>query len=260
MNTFAKHGRAPSAFAGRRPFLRIGMSLSMLAAVACGTTTPRPDTDATAWVANAEPAGTVGNTPEPVSAPTVTDPGAARLAPPSRIRDGAWGLDAFASRDPLDPLAPPAFMRATPHEPWDFTLSGTGSNDKDFDVGSGTVVGSIGYYFNDWFELSGRQNVSVVAASSTDWDFISRGAVDFHLGDGPVRPFVGFNLGVAYGDRTDEGMLAGPEAGIKFYVKRDVYILAMGEYLAIFDHFDEIDDAFRHFGFFAYTVGVGFRL
>ena len=59
---------------------------------------------------------------------------------------------------------------------------------------------------------------------------------------GPLRPFVGVNVGGVYGDRVSDTFAAGLEAGAKFYVQPRTFVYAMVEYGWFFEDSDDVDD------------------
>lgn len=143
---------------------------------------------------------------------------------------------------------------------WELTLGGSGSNDKNFDVGSGSIDGSIGYFLTDGLELSLRQGVIFAdAGDGADfWNGTSRGALDYHFNLDRVRPFIGANFGGFYGDTITDTWAAGLEAGLKFYVKHQTFIFAMGEYQWLFKDSESADNNFED-GRFLYSMGIGFN-
>lgn len=155
---------------------------------------------------------------------------------------------------PEDALGNPAYRVGD----WEFSLFGTGANDEDFEVGTAGGGATLGYYLGDVVQLSLRQNVSFADFGDSVWNGSTRLAIDFHIPLGPVRPFVGGNVGIVYGDTIDETGAAAPEAGVKVYVKEDVFLFAIGEYQFFFDDTDNIDDGFED-GNFVYSLGVGFN-
>lgn len=145
--------------------------------------------------------------------------------------------------------------------PWEFTLNGAGASDEKFRAGGVQVAGSFGYYFSEMLELSVRQNVSYADAgvgSPELWDGASRVALDFHFPIDRFVPYVGVNGGYIYGDSVHDTLVAGPEAGVKFYVKPDTFLQFGVEYGFTFESSDRIDDAFDNGSFF-YELGFGVR-
>ena len=140
---------------------------------------------------------------------------------------------------------------------WEFILGGSGSSDQDFDSNAVAVDATVGYYFTDIFEAGLRQNVTV-AGNEDDQSFNGSSTVfaDLVFDAGKLRPFVGVSLGYLYGDDTENTFIAGPEAGLKYYVKSDAFVYGRVNYDFLFDSGDEIDDRFDD-GRFVYTIGIG---
>lgn len=136
---------------------------------------------------------------------------------------------------------------------WELTLSGAGSNDQDFRTGSASINGSVGYFLSKELELSVRQGV-VWGDGGSAWTGDSRFAVDYHiaLNDRWV-PFIGANIGYQYGDSIDDSWIAGPEAGVKFFLNSTTFVQVLASYE--FDLNNGIDD-----GAFFYGLGIGVRL
>ncbi|MFP4184277.1 MAG: hypothetical protein ACLFRW_06815 [Halorhodospira sp.] len=64
---------------------------------------------------------------------------------------------------------------------------------------------------------------------------------------------------MVYGDGVEESGFAGVELGGKYYVREKTYLLGRAEYQWLFDDSDDVDDAFKDDGAWAYTVGVGYN-
>jgi hypothetical protein len=147
-------------------------------------------------------------------------------------------------------------------QPWEFTIGGAGSSDEDFDAGSAAATASIGYFLNEWFELAVRQTGSFADSESTRSvaNGSTRLAADFHLPLDMVYPYVGGSIGYVYGDSIEEGFAAGPEAGVKFFLKssKDVFLNASAEWLFFFDENDSLNSAFDD-GVVSYGLGLGMR-
>lgn len=145
--------------------------------------------------------------------------------------------------------------RAGDHE---ITLSGTGSNDKNFDNGSFGLSGSWGQYLTDTWSWSVRQNVSY--SSVADDDSINgstRLGIDYNFMPGNrLRPFVGANIGALYGDNVNDTGIAGPELGLKYYIKPQTFVYLQTEYQFQFEDADQIDNQFDD-GSWAHTIGFG---
>jgi hypothetical protein len=141
----------------------------------------------------------------------------------------------------------------------EFTLSGTGASDRGLDNGSFGVTGSYGWFLSRDLEIGVRQSInwSSVENGRDQLNGATRGALDYHFNvTDRFRPFIGANLGVIYGRNVNETGVAGPEAGVKYYLNSSTFILGMMEYQYLFDDGDEIDNNFDN-GAFAYTLGLG---
>jgi hypothetical protein len=155
------------------------------------------------------------------------------------------------------PIADAAFgPQQGSHE---FTLSGTGSNDNDFDRGTFGVTGSYGYFMSRNLELSARQSINWTAVNNAD-DQINastRGAVDYHFDIAPRwRPYVGANIGAIYGEGVNDTGTIGPEVGLKYYLNPTTFVMFQTEYQWLFEGSDDVDDNFDD-GRFVYTLGMG---
>ena len=145
----------------------------------------------------------------------------------------------------------------------EFSLSGTGSSDKDLDNSSIGLSADLGWYISDRTAWGFRQSASYVdvegeGVSDDFWNGSTRVYLDYHFGNGPARPFVGASLGGVYGDGVSDSGFAGAELGIKYYVLESTYILGRAEYQFFFESGDEAEDNFDD-GAWAYTVGIGYN-
>ncbi|MFA7386339.1 MAG: hypothetical protein WCZ87_01620 [Thiohalobacteraceae bacterium] len=139
----------------------------------------------------------------------------------------------------------------------EFTLAGSGTNDKDFDHGSWGLSASYGQYMTENLQWVLRQSVNYAdTADHDDWVLATRAGLDYHFDLGNWRPFIGANIGYIYGDGVDNTGIAGPELGVKYYVKPETFLYLQTEYQFFFESADDINDNFDD-GAFAHTVGVG---
>jgi len=137
---------------------------------------------------------------------------------------------------------------------WEVALSGAGSNDSKFDSGGFGIAGSIGHYLTDDLLVSFRQNFTFgKTEGDSNWSGSSRVAVDYHFDFGRLRPFVGVNAGLIYGDLVTDQFILSPEAGLKYYVLDHTFIFGMVEYQWL------TRDSFSDDGQFVYSVGIGFN-
>lgn len=140
------------------------------------------------------------------------------------------------------------------------TLSGSGSSDNDFDSNSFALAGELGWFATDAFEWGVRQTVNLIARddAADDWSGGTRIFGDWHFGgSNAFQPFVGVSVGGFYGEHVKDTFAAGPELGMKYYVKDDTFIELQAEYQFLFEDADEVDDRFDD-GAFLYSLGIGF--
>ncbi len=146
----------------------------------------------------------------------------------------------------------------------EFSISGTGSSDRDFNSGTFGVTGDLGWYLRDHIVAGFRQSInyaSIEGESIDDdfWNGSTRGYLNYQFLENRARPFVGASLGGIYGDGVEDSGFAGLETGLKYYVQTKTYFLARVEYQFFFDDSDDVEDAFRDDGAWAYTVGLGYN-
>ncbi len=146
----------------------------------------------------------------------------------------------------------------------EFSISGTGSSDQDFDSGSFGFTGDLGWYLEDHVVAGVRQSVNYASIEGADldddfWNGTTRGYLNYQFLEDRARPFVGASLGGIYGDGVEDSGFAGLETGLKYYVRDKTYFLARVEYQFFFDSTDDVDDAFQDDGAWAYTVGLGYN-
>lgn len=142
-----------------------------------------------------------------------------------------------------------------------FTLSGTGSSDNSFDSNTFGASAELGWFLSDSLEAGARQSVNVLAQDHGDdsWSGATRGFADWHFGgSNPFQPFLGVSAGGIYGDNVKETFSAGPEVGMKYYVKDKTFIELQAEYQFLFESANDIDNQFDDGAFF-YTLGIGYN-
>ncbi|MFE8071960.1 hypothetical protein QQM79_12960 [Marinobacteraceae bacterium S3BR75-40.1] len=157
-------------------------------------------------------------------------------------------------------LATPFMVQAEPQKgDGVFTLSGAGSSDKDFDAGAFGLSFDYGKYFTDNATVGLRQSVNFAdSGDDSSWNGATRVFSDYHFDLDTWQPFVGANIGGVYGDEVDDTFFAGPEAGLKYYVKPETFVFVQGEYQFFFDSADEAENTFDD-GSFVYSAGIGFN-
>lgn len=136
---------------------------------------------------------------------------------------------------------------------WEFTLSGTGSADHNFNDGTFGVNASIGYYVFEVLQINVRQDIDI-AGSSTSGS--TRIGVDYVFDFDRFRPFVGANIGGVYGNDNsgvDDDFIASLEGGLKYYVKPKTFVFGQLEYQWL------TEESFTDDGRFVYSLGIGFN-
>jgi hypothetical protein len=145
----------------------------------------------------------------------------------------------------------------------ELTLSGNANGGNDFDGIAGGITGSIGWFATDQLEVGLRQSIAYTDINTPpnaggQLSGSTRVFADFHFDMGQWQPFVGVNLGYAYGDGVADTWEAAPEGGVKYFVNSTTFIYGMVEYQFFFDDADEVDNAFDD-GQFVYSLGIGVK-
>lgn len=143
---------------------------------------------------------------------------------------------------------------------FELTLGGTGSNGPDFDGVNFSANGSLGYFATDALEVGVRQFATFTDVGTDGGQLGGSTAVfvDYHFEVGEnFFPYVGANIGYAYGDAVSDTFFAAPEGGVKFFVNDTTFVFGAVEYQFFFDEAEEADDTFSD-GQFLYTLGIGF--
>jgi hypothetical protein len=154
--------------------------------------------------------------------------------------------------------APAVSMAQFKQGDWELTLSGNGANGPDFDAVSFAVNGSVGYFFTDQFEAGLRQTIGFSDQGPSTLNGSTRVFVDYHFDMDQWQPYVGANLGYAYGDAVSDTFFAAPEGGVKYFVNDTTFVFFSVEYQFFFDEAEEADEEFSD-GQFLYGLGIGFR-
>jgi hypothetical protein len=142
---------------------------------------------------------------------------------------------------------------------WQFTLSGTGSNDRHFDSGSfGASVG-LSYFLTSGLEAGVRQDMFFADTGRDDtWNATTRAGLWYNFDLGRLKPFVGASVGYVYGDNVNDSFMIGPEVGLKYFVNSTTFVYAQTAYQYFIESDDDVGDRFDD-GSFNHTVGIGFR-
>lgn len=143
---------------------------------------------------------------------------------------------------------------------WEYTLSGSGSSNNDFDGHTFGVSGSAGKYVTENWLFGVRQSVNFAEVENGDdqWNGSTRGFADYVFDFDRFRPYIGVNAGGVYGDGVHDAFAAGPEIGAKYYADRNTFIFAQTEYQFVFEDIGHADDNADD-GIFQHAVGVGFN-
>ncbi len=146
-------------------------------------------------------------------------------------------------------------------EEWEFRLSGSGSNDVDFANGGFNFDATLGYHFTDQWEVALRQSFGYSDFGTSSWTGGTRigGYYNFNFDEEQrIVPYAGLTVGYIYGDAVADTFVAGPEAGLKWFVNDTTFVYGSVSYEFLFDDADEVDDSFDD-GQFVYGLGIGFR-
>lgn len=141
----------------------------------------------------------------------------------------------------------------------EFSLSGAGTSDKDFDRNIFNLNVTVGSYLSKYNVVGIRQSVSAnnnQEEEETDWNGSTRVFYDYHFDAYPWKPLLGVSAGYIYGETINETWIAGPELGLKYYVHDNAFVSALIEYQFLFDDADQADDQFDD-GVYIYSMGVG---
>ena len=135
---------------------------------------------------------------------------------------------------------------------WESTLTGTGQSDDSFDAPVFGVAGSLGYYFTKNVLLTFKQGLAIndegdstlvngrsVIQAAYQWDFAR------------WQPYLGMNVGGIYGADIEDNAVAGPEAGLKYFVNESTFLFGNIAYEVPLDQC--CND-----GIIPYSVGIGF--
>lgn len=117
------------------------------------------------------------------------------------------------------------------------------------DSDSGTLTGdaSYGYFLSEMVEVGIRQGISAqfIESARDQWNLTTIPFVDVHFTDlfgenSTAVPFVGAFAGAVYNDQDATGTI-GPNAGIKFFLTEEAFLVTRYRYEWFFDELD-LDD------------------
>ena len=130
-------------------------------------------------------------------------------------------------------------------------LSGSGSNDQDFRTFDVTLNLNLGYFMSKELEVGARQSL-IYGDGGSAWSAQTQAFLDYHFDMDRWQPYIGANIGYVYGDNVNDAWIAGPEAGVKYFVNATTFIDFSASYE--FNLEEGLDD-----GGFLYTLGLGFK-
>ena len=171
---------------------------------------------------------------------------------------------------------------------WELSLTAAGAISKDTTADGIGGTFEVGYFATKELELALRQSISHISSRGSDhvfttttdqdgnlssvsqtrgegWAGSTTGVVDYHFDLGRFQPFVGVFGGYQYtnldtrqfnADGTsqklhDSSWIAGPEAGLKYFVNGTTFVFARAGYDYWFRDHNQ--------SFFTVDLGVGFR-
>jgi len=143
---------------------------------------------------------------------------------------------------------------------FELTLGGTGTNNRQFTSSSIGAEGSLGYFLTPEIEFSLRENATYASIEHGGDSFTSetRAAADYNIPLGKLVPFIGANIGYAYGTHGFKDTFeVAPEAGVKYFLNSTTFIFGLAEYDITFRHGH---NASFSDGFWLYSLGLGLRL
>ncbi len=140
-----------------------------------------------------------------------------------------------------------------------FTISGSGSSDRDFDANVASMELGLGWFIADHVAFAVRQGIGFAdIGGRSDRNGSSRLGFDFFLDLGRLKPFVGANVGYIYGDTVKNQFIAGPSAGFLRFVNDTTFVSLGVEYQFLFEDADEARDVYND-GRFVYALGMGVK-
>lgn len=138
-----------------------------------------------------------------------------------------------------------------------FTLSGSGTSDDSLDSNIINVTFDLGKYMTKETVVGVRQSVGIADVPGENaWNGATRIFADYHFDQRAWQPFVGANIGGVYGDNIDETFFAGPELGVKYYMKEETFVTVQAEYQVFFSSTDDVESNYDD-GAFVYSAGIG---
>ncbi len=144
-----------------------------------------------------------------------------------------------------------------------FMLGGSGSSNRDFAANFDAHVASLelglSWFIADNVAFTVRQGVSFAKiAGTSDWNGSSRLGLDFFLDLDRFQPFVGAEAGLLYGETVKSQFVAGPNAGVLFFMNDTTFFNLGVVYQFLFENADEVSGVYND-GRFVYALGMGVK-
>lgn len=140
-----------------------------------------------------------------------------------------WRMGIFLS---ILMASSPAFAQL--RGPWEFTIGPAGVANSDVDAGALGAHLGLGYFVLPQVDISIRETVFYSSfPNGTNWMSVTRGAADYQLNLGRLHPFAGGQFGYSIGIHNTSSFEWGGQAGLKFDLTDNVFLVGMAEY----DHF-----------------------
>ncbi len=114
---------------------------------------------------------------------------------------------------------------------WDLQLSGNGtaSHGGSFNTGSASANVQLGYFMSKEMEVGVRQGL-IWADGGSAWGGSTAAYFDWNFDMDRWVPYVGANLGYAYGTSIHDYWAAGPEAGVKYFLNSTTFVNVAATY------------------------------
>jgi len=149
-------------------------------------------------------------------------------------------------------LVLPAFAQAQFKQgDWAVTFTADGTAQKDLDTFDASLTSGPEYFLTDQISIGLKNTLSLAdGGSNRNGAIRAFGFWNFDLGR--WVPYIGANIGYAYGDSINDDFIAGPEGGVRYFVNSTTYIQANLAYeFNLNEGFDE--------GAWFYGLGIGFK-
>jgi hypothetical protein len=138
-------------------------------------------------------------------------------------------------------------------------VSGGFFHTQDADTGNLNVDLSYGYYLTPGWQLGIRQalNYNFIDDQRDFWLATTTPFVNYNFRlTNIIVPYLGAFIGLAWNDRDETG-IAGPQAGVKFFVHDNVFLNLGYRYEVFFNRIEAIEDN-RSDGNHVGNIGIGF--